>query len=1280
MKIFSFKSDDITNLGAEGAVIFFRELLWAEASRVDIGRQLINVPDCVNVGDGGLDALVEDAAPLSSDVIPQGTSGFQIKSSDLTPAKCKQELHSSGDIDEDLKPGIKRVLDNDGVYIIVLFAELADPAIKRRENIIIEDLKNNGYTDPKIRLYTANKIIGFAERFPALLAKLKPELFECIPYETWSDDVNISVPKNFIEDGYRTKTITEIREKLREKNDRATFIRVTGLSGVGKKRLVFEALSPDDLQSIVIFVRSEPFKNSKLFNYILTENDLSAIIVIDECSKKDHNHYYNRMGNKGSRLAVITISDEMGVVPPPTAIHNLKQLSEEKITELLEEEFADLNSSLCHRFAEIAEGYPKIALLLVENYISKAMETNDILSINDQDLIDELIAGDLSRFSEDFRKIKKVLMGISIFKKVGYKEDLVAQAKWVSEYMGVSWDDFQLIIKEQKERGIITGNYFISINPFLLEIYLVREWWETFARITSEEDFNSFIESIPEEFRREFYLGFISHFPFIGITEPGRQLLNNMLSETGIFADGNILISRSGSDFFTKLGEASPELALNILNQTIGKWDDTKLGEFINGRNNILYFLKKLAYRSEYFENATLLILKLAESQPKNQNFTLNDAHKAFADLFSPAWGELNTTVVPPKERVFILKEMINSDSITKKQIALSAFSRCLTWGYFHREVGSEYLGDKPLPENWIPETYGEIFEFFEEIWKYLAKQVESSDEVVRERAIEILLNNARNMSTTSIGLNDLVKETILLLFNKNFITRLKALRIVSSIIEFESKRFSPEIIEKWRELKNQLISDTFHDRLHMFLKLSQVDLGIIDNKYNEKKGIDREIKELAQEVINNINLLDSEWTWLITENLYNIWEFGKCLGELDQELVLIDSMIQNYDEISQASDIRLLSGYLHSISQKDEELFRLKLNDILENTKVRKFIPEIIMRSRVNDNSIEIIISLLESNEIDLNFLESYKMSGIRGDLSVEVFIHLMDLILEKFPIEGSLLGITSVFFYFNIYKFRGIESKELPVEFTLKLLNMPAFWEDSILCYARGETYPNSCPQYWIETLERFIEQHPEKFTFFLDKFIEFLEGKSYSDISHQEKNIRRALFYITKMDPDEVWNRIKNVLLPVRDPRSSFLAHWLSGGIDKISPLTLFNPDDIWDWVEEDVEERAPYLASFIPAILFHSEDDSCLTREFLMKYGNIENVRRSFSINFFNSSGIITSSKTYPPSMTYKSRKESLIEFSKDEEDTNVKKWISEYISNYINRDIRRAEIEEERGIL
>lgn len=72
-----------TNLSPDRSVTLFRRLLWAEGDRVGIGRHLINVPDCINVGDGGIDAYIDDAHPSDDDVIPEGSSVFQIKSADL---------------------------------------------------------------------------------------------------------------------------------------------------------------------------------------------------------------------------------------------------------------------------------------------------------------------------------------------------------------------------------------------------------------------------------------------------------------------------------------------------------------------------------------------------------------------------------------------------------------------------------------------------------------------------------------------------------------------------------------------------------------------------------------------------------------------------------------------------------------------------------------------------------------------------------------------------------------------------------------------------------------------------------------------------------------------------------------------------------------------------------------------------------------------------------------------------------------------------------------------
>ncbi len=64
--ILTVKAEDLARLSPQEAVDFFREMLWAEATALGIGINLINVPGAITVGDGGIDAEVRDV-PINGD-------------------------------------------------------------------------------------------------------------------------------------------------------------------------------------------------------------------------------------------------------------------------------------------------------------------------------------------------------------------------------------------------------------------------------------------------------------------------------------------------------------------------------------------------------------------------------------------------------------------------------------------------------------------------------------------------------------------------------------------------------------------------------------------------------------------------------------------------------------------------------------------------------------------------------------------------------------------------------------------------------------------------------------------------------------------------------------------------------------------------------------------------------------------------------------------------------------------------------------------------------------
>jgi len=209
----------------------------------------------------------------------------------LEPADCKKELHQRKSLRNSLKPEIKRLLDNYGTYILVIFADITYQKKRRREEAIKEELRRMGYANSKMRIYTINQIMSFVERFPSLVAWIKGYPAECLSYDIWAENRDVSSPRVFVYDVQRTSIAEEIREKIRnQEGEKTPIFRITGLSGLGKTRLAFETLSPDDLRNKTIYVRAKSFRNSTLLNKLLIDDNSEAVIVADECSLEDHDN------------------------------------------------------------------------------------------------------------------------------------------------------------------------------------------------------------------------------------------------------------------------------------------------------------------------------------------------------------------------------------------------------------------------------------------------------------------------------------------------------------------------------------------------------------------------------------------------------------------------------------------------------------------------------------------------------------------------------------------------------------------------------------------------------------------------------------------------------------------------------------------------------------------------------------------------------------------------------------------------------------------------------
>jgi len=169
--------------------------------------------------------------------------------------------------------------------------------------------------------------------------------------------------------------------------------------------------------------------------------------------------------------------------------------------------------------------------------------------------------------------------------------------------------------------------------------------------------------------------------------------------------------------------------------------------------------------------------------------------------------------------------------------------------------------------------------------------------------------------------------------------------------------------------------------------------------------------------------------------------------------------------------------------------------------------------------------------------------------------------------------------------------------------------------------------------------------------------------------------VLNQVSKQYPTEVWQYVSK-----RSERKGEdlydLIQWLRGdwGIGRnkaVGALTMFDNKDVWSWVDEAKKRRAAFLGSMVPKILFRKKDDYCWARQLLIRYGELEEVRRSLGANFS------TGGFSGPASLHHTKKKERLKSFLEKEKEKTVISWVQEYIKGLDER-IKGAKIREERS--
>ena len=1258
--IFTVKNEDLERLIPQEAVDFFRELLWAEARRIGIGISKIHVSSWINVPDGGIDALVEGNINLGGcDLIRSGRIGYQIKAGETfkpwEDAQIKKELF--GDQypgKENLGGSVRDCLDNDGTYVLVCFKQ--DPT-EEQHNRTVEAVRTYfekcGYHNPKVEVWGQNNLIGFLKIFPSLTLKVNGRgglRFQT--YQSWSRDAEMR--REFKAGQGQKDFISNIQDALC-KNDEAIHIRVWGEPGIGKSRLVLEGTQTEDLKALVIYCdNASKFRDSDLMNEILKDdNQFNAILVIDECDPDSRSYIWDKLKYRGPRIKLISIYNEYDETSGNVNYLNPPPLDKEQVNEIIQG--YGIPKDQADRWAEFCSGSPRVAHVFGQNLKNNP---EDLLKPPDTvNIWDRYVVGRDNPNSLDVQQRRLVLQHIALLKRFGFGRPVIKEAQAIAKIVEranpqITWQRFQEIVENLKGRKILQGENTYYITPKALHIKLWIDWWDTYGEGYS---FEELFKELPDSLREWFY----EMFKYASESRVASRIVKELLGEKGHFQSDEYLKTKEGGRLFLALTEADPESALRCLDKTVGTWSKKKLLEFTTGRREVLWALEKIAIWRNLFPGAARLLLALAEAE--NETWS-NNASGIFTGLFSPAPSPVAPTEASPQERFPILKEALDSASKERRLLALRACGQALQTQHFVRMVGAEHQGLRGEPNLWMPKTYEEIFDAYRQVWQLLFEKIESLPEDERQQAVDGLLQNSRGLGMIP-SLSDMVIDTVSELSRRAYVDKRKVLGKVIQILHYEGKEMLPQTRDRWEKLRDYLTGHDFPSLMRRY-----VGMDLLEDKFDEKGNhVDQtqpRIEELAVRAVENNELLKPGLAWLVTIEAQNGYRFGYEIGKRDRDFSLSPILLEAQRKTGENTSVFFLGGYFRAIFEKNQQKWEQELDSLTTDEKLKFWVPELTWRSGMSDQAALRILDLAKRNIIGIEHFRMFGFGSTIRDLSKEVLKEWIEFLLSSSNTSAVSIALDLHHFYY----LRKESKYTLPKNLTLRLLTHDLLFQKTQVG-SRGQMDD----YHWTEIGKTFVKLYPGESIELADKMLEHFgeDGTIFESFRSQTQVV---LNEITLLYPKEIWEKITKYLGPPIDSRAFHIRQWLRGNElfkEEEGALVLIPPEDIWKWVEGDVEKRAWYVATFAPNKLFRKEGKICLGREVLVRYGEREDVRRNLRVNFS------TEGWSGPESIHYQGKKQKLLDFKKEEDNERVKLWIDEYVSS-LDKYIERAKIEEERG--
>lgn len=1253
-QLISVPVSTIVALTAERAVELMTGILKAESTYAKLNPAVVTISSRLTVADGGIDAEVDvppDAQMPADCFFASGLTGIQLKSGTSfkpwTESSIRGELINS---QGKLFPEVARLTERRGHYVVVctghdLTPQQRNAACERivsvLESVSVADYRN------LVDVLGASQLSNFAERYPGIAAQLTYDsIQEAWVLDEWDRDAHMA--NSFKPAPAQAELIDQIRAGV---EGDAKHIRVLGEPGLGKTRMVLEALrAPHIAPSVLYLCHGSKFGQTALYRQLLRAGRTKPLVlVLDDLSESEMSDVWRHLKTRCGSMKIITL-DHGHDEGRDEDIFRLKapRLPDETIRSILADRVGE--SQGLDRWVTICEGSPRVAHAVAENLL--ANPTDLLRSPATVPLWSRFLHGYAIQADAASRQIDCVAHHLALFSRFGFEDPVSNEAAYIVQLIHkvdptIGWARFQEIVQSLRARRVLQGSRTLFFVPKALHIYLWKQFWARYGR---GFDFVATFESMPPSL----HAWFLSKFRFAGGKDTA-FVVEEILKPDGVFSNRDMLISPTGSRFLSTLAEANSAAVLRLLESTIGSWSDAELAEFKSDRQNIVWALEKIAVWPLLTVRALGLLVRLAVNE--NADFS-NNSTGTLVSLFRIG-PEAAATEASPEQRLPALLALLRGRSDAERLLGLKALGSALdTRGMGFRTVGPEYQGLQERAKLWIPATYGDWWQAHLLYFQALINETATWPAALRPQVCSALLEAVEHQIRT-LPCTELAFQILEKLASDSAMAPSELNKFFWHWQEYREDEQPREVAVRIRRLARRFARRDLTSRFQRYV----LDVDWLEWEEEHRDRRDKPpshatalVAALAQRIAANPHRL-SDISHLLTPESHTpaLWSFGEQLAASDKERALLPLLTRIARNSAHGT---CLHGYLTGVKAQSMEQYELWLMEMLCSSDTASLGAEMTLRSAYTEIAFNRCLDALEEKWIEPALFGALQFGRALDSVPTAQAERLFRLIRERETPEALelLIGLIN-----SISSDRSLPCGTDFV-FAVALQAIP------------GSRHPGQSFGFnWKRVCLTLVKSNAELAPLLLDAILTAMGEEYPLSYDHDIEALSKELVGI---DPERAWQVTAKQFEATLPKWRSDVYNWLKGGIRSFGervqrgPIADLPESSILSWIESDPSGRAALIAhAALPTL--DDEGGGGLTRQLLTRYGHIEGVRSGISASFHSGSW------TGPMSEHLKHQRDVLRRWLTAGFEFQVSQWVEHEIE-LIDRAIQREEISEERG--